>query len=180
MPTLASSTRHRLCCWLSAALLVIVEGCGRFWSPTPPPPTAEQVAALRDAQVAQQANSKAAAAQAQKDSGRERAARPPTLRPFWDWSMPETAADALSRIGAAAVPGLVDALRSTDSEMRRRAVTTLGRIGPDAAGAVPALVALLNDPDPRVSLAAARALGQIGPHAAPAVPALIQRLEGSP
>jgi HEAT repeat protein len=58
--------------------------------------------------------------------------------------------------------------------MRRQAVETLSRIGPDAAKAVPDLTYALNDPDPIVRKTAARALGQIGAAAADAAPALIR------
>jgi HEAT repeat protein len=102
------------------------------------------------------------------------------LRPYTDWSLPETAADALGRIGPAAVPDLVRELASSSPERRWRAARVLGRIGPDAAIAVPELVRLLRDPDERVRLAAARTLGQIGPNAASAVPELIQLLDEPP
>lgn len=98
------------------------------------------------------------------------------LRPFPEWSEQEAAAEALGRIGAAAVPHLVEALSSHDPQVRRKAVEVLGRMGPDAAEAVAALVPLLDDPDERVRKAAIRTLGQIGPAAKDAVPALMQRL----
>ena len=70
----------------------------------------------------------------------------------------------------------MDALRSTDPIVRKKAVEVLGRMGEDAAPAVPALTALLDDPDLGVRKAAARTLGQIGPDAKDAVPSLMRNL----
>lgn len=106
--------------------------------------------------------------------GTASSARP--LRPFPEWTEQEAAAEALGRIGAAAVPQLVEALRSPDADVRLKAVEVLGRMGPEAADAVGTLVPLLNDPDERVRKATIRTLGQIGPAAKEAVPALVERL----
>ena len=87
---------------------------------------------------------------------------------------------ALARIGpaaAAAVPVLVEALRSKDGDRRWRAARTLGRIGPHAEAAVPALTETLGDATVVARLHAARALGRIGPAARPAAAAL-QRATG--
>jgi HEAT repeat protein len=81
----------------------------------------------------------------------------------------DTAIDALARIGAPAVPEMINTLRHPDPRMRLRAVEVLGRIGPDASDAVSALVAVLDDEDPQVRKAAIRSLGQIGPDARAAV-----------
>jgi hypothetical protein len=101
---------------------------------------------------------------------------PEPLKPFEQWTEPETAAVALGRIGAAAVPDLVQALQNPDADVRLKAVAVLGRMGSDAAAAVPQLIPLLNDPDVDVRKAAARTLGQIGPPAKDAVPALVRTL----
>src|SRR5690349_1007545 len=69
------------------------------------------------------------------------------IKPFEQWTDQDAAEDALGRIGAPAVPALMDALRSTDPIVRKKAVEVLGRMGEDAAPAVPALTALLDDPD---------------------------------
>ena len=98
------------------------------------------------------------------------------IQGYPDWNLDQTAADALGRIGAPAIPELIRALQDVDPERRRRAVRVLARIGPDAADAVPSLIEALQDPDPFVPKAAARALGQIGPDAAAAVPALMELL----
>jgi HEAT repeat protein len=93
-----------------------------------------------------------------------------------EWTMQQTVADALRRIGAAAVPDLIRSLNDNDPEMRWRAAEILGRMGPEAKEAVPDLIARIDDPELRVRKAAIRALGQIGPASSPAVPALIRVL----
>ncbi len=105
---------------------------------------------------------------------------PQTIKPFEQWTDQDAAEDALGRIGAPAVPALMDALRSTNPSVRRKAVEVLGRMGEDASPAVPALTALLDDPDFGVRKAAARTLGQIGPAAKDAVPALMRALFQQP
>ena len=101
---------------------------------------------------------------------------PQLLKPLEQWTEQEAAADALGRIGAAAVPSLIAALESPDAAARQKAVGVLGRMGSDAAPAVPHLINLLNDPDPAVRKASARTLGRIGPAAKDAVPNLMQTL----
>ena len=103
-----------------------------------------------------------------------------TLKPFEQWTDQETAEVALGRIGAPAVPALIDTLQNPDPAVRRKAIEVLGRMGDDAAPAVPALTALLNDPDLGVRKAAARTLGQIGPEAQAAIPTLMRTLFGQP
>jgi hypothetical protein len=98
------------------------------------------------------------------------------IKPFEQWTDQDAAEVALGRIGASAVPALLDTLHSSDPTVRRKAVEVLGRMGEDAAPAVPALTSLLDDPDPAVRKAAARTLGQIGPQAKDAVPALMRNL----
>lgn len=129
-----------------------------------------------------------AAAKAQADSAEpkakvvrpakpDEAARLRVMRAFRDWGVRETAADALARIGDAAVPSLVETLQDPDREVRAQAARALARMGPRAEPAIPALIAALNDSDKEVRMGAARALGQIGPAAAEAVPDLIQALK---
>ena len=103
----------------------------------------------------------------------------PLLKPFDQWSEQEAAADALGRIGPAAVPALLQALASPEKAMRLKATEVLGRMGPEAKDAVPDLVRLLEDPDLAVRKAATRTLGRIGPAAGDAVPALMRSLEPS-
>jgi hypothetical protein len=100
------------------------------------------------------------------------------FRGYLDWDMHESAAAALGRIGAAAVPQLLTALADQDPIIRQRAADVLARIGPEAQEATPRLIELLRDEqeDDRVRKTAAWALGQIGPAAAGAVPALMELL----
>ncbi len=52
---------------------------------------------------------------------------------------------ALGRIGPAAVPALIAALKDKDRQVRWYAASALGRIGPAAKEAVPALEAAARD-----------------------------------
>jgi HEAT repeat protein len=71
-------------------------------------------------------------------------------------------ADALGRIGPAAVPDLVKTLDDPDARMRAGAVRALGAIGRPAKKAVPALERLSEkDPDETVREAAGMALKAI-------------------
>lgn len=72
----------------------------------------------------------------------------------------EAAAEALGRIGAPALPGLVERLEADDSELRQAAAVVLGVIADRRA--LPALVARLADADPNVRSIAADSLGRIG------------------
>ena len=75
------------------------------------------------------------------------------------------AAAALAKMGGAAkaaVPMLIQELKSDRESRRWRAARTLGRIGPEAKPAVPGLLALLEDSSAMVRAQAARALGRIG------------------
>jgi len=92
------------------------------------------------------------------------------------FSLRATAADSLARIGAPAVPALIEALGADEAATRLQAARALSRMGPPASDAIPALVRALNDPDVRVRNQAARALGQIGSEAVPAIPALVDVL----
>lgn len=100
-----------------------------------------------------------------------------TLRAFREWGVRETAADALARIGEAAVPALIDTLHDPDQGVRAQAAMALARMGDKAAPAVDALVQALNDPNEDVRRGAARALGQIGSDAQEAIPALIEAIK---
>ncbi len=99
------------------------------------------------------------------------------IKPYHKWTLTETAIDSLGRIGAAAVPKLVETLNHPDPRNRLQAALVLARIGPDADAAVPALLAAMQDRDERVRRAATRAIGQIGPAAEAAVDDLIAIVE---
>lgn len=154
--------------------------CNR--GPTPPPPTDEQRAEMRRVEEAEAARRQMVQEQVERIRGGQ--PRPstdesdsPAILPYDRWTLPETAADALGRIGRPAVAGLREKLRHPAADVRLRAARVLARIGPEAAEAVPELIGLLDDPDADVRRWAARALGQIGPAAEPAVPGLIELLD---
>jgi HEAT repeat protein len=85
------------------------------------------------------------------------------------------AEDALSRMSAASVPPILEALETaTDPRTRRSAATALGSIGPSAAAAIPALSrALATEESRSVGVALAWALGRIGGEALPALVAIL-------
>jgi hypothetical protein len=137
------------------------------------PPRSVAQAAVAQAALTQGGIAQAAFAQPVEEA--------PPVKAFEQWTDQEAAADALGRIGPAAVPNLVEALHSQDATVRLKAIEVLGRMGSDAHEAVPELINLLDDPDPTVRKAAARTLGLIGPAANAAVPALMRkRLQPSP
>ena len=92
-------------------------------------------------------------------------------------TLEDTVADALSRMGTAAVPGLVEALRSNNPEVRAGAARALAMMGPPAADAIPALISALNDPNEVVRRYAIRALGRLGERAKEATPVLLEMLK---
>jgi HEAT repeat protein len=86
------------------------------------------------------------------------------------------ALEALARLGAAAVPVLVEASREADVDVRKQAVDALAAIG--ALEAAQRLAELLGDADPNVRAAAAEALGAVGAREAAAL--LEARLAADP
>jgi uncharacterized protein (TIGR02996 family) len=86
----------------------------------------------------------------------------------------ETASEALWKIGAAAVPALVDSLAPEYRLLYIHTLPAIALIGPEAVAAVPTLIALLAEEDVDVRTAAAMTLGHIGPGAITAVPSLEQ------
>ncbi|MHB1037987.1 MAG: HEAT repeat domain-containing protein [Pirellulales bacterium] len=147
--------------------LVFLAGCGGTPEPSAPDPeTPAQPAAAQVAAPVERAQSPLAWRTSVPEP------RPSTIR--------ETAADALARIGAAAIPELVAALGDRDEDVRAEAARALARMGPTAKAAVPALIAALGDEHETVRRNAARALGQIGPAAEPAIPALIKAMKEPP
>lgn len=160
-------------------------GCDTFWTPQPPPPTQEQIEQLNANRIALEAarQEKHRAAMAERigdrmarygENGHDRGL---AVDSHLNWSTPQTAADALARIGPAAVRSLVEVVERQPGAARHRALEILARIGPGAAEAVPVLREMLRDSDPDTRRLAARALGQIGPAAADAVPELIDALD---
>lgn len=70
------------------------------------------------------------------------------------------------------VPHLVQGLKSTSPEVRRKSIVGLGRIGRVAKEAIPYLIDALASEDSVIRRRAAEALGRIGKEAHPAVPQL--------
>lgn len=105
-------------------------------------------------------------------------------------SRSSNAAHRLARLGAPAVPALVEVLRdrtlgSLDGvrqPARSQAALALKHIGPPAREAVTTLLAIVRDAseDEGVRMASAAALGSIGERAGEVVPALVALLEGPP
>ena len=101
-----------------------------------------------------------------------------------DKTLKINAADALAELGSgdkAAIPFLVDALKDTDTGVRRSAMIALGypSNGPDTshyASVAPDLIVLLKSPYPEVREFASTVLLQAGPTAKTAVPSLIVAL----
>ncbi len=87
------------------------------------------------------------------------------------------ACDALAAVGPdarAAVPDLIEEMRTGSRGNRAAPCKALEAIGPGAKDAVPALAAMVVAEDPEVSCDAAIVLGAIGSDAKEAIPALIQ------
>jgi HEAT repeat protein len=83
------------------------------------------------------------------------------------------AGDALARLGAKAVPALLELVDAGPRvETRQQAIHALGMLAAEAKTIVPRLARLLGDRNPAVRGAAAEALGSLGPAAASALPAL--------
>jgi HEAT repeat protein len=80
-----------------------------------------------------------------------------------------------------AVPGLLEALRNPDAEVRRQATIALGYLGQIGTGRqiARALGARVKDESPEVRSGAANALGTLGPNAQEAIPGLIEALQDS-
>ncbi|MBI5184183.1 MAG: HEAT repeat domain-containing protein [Nitrospinae bacterium] len=81
-----------------------------------------------------------------------------------DHSVAHKAAEALSAMGARAVPELTELLKSPAKSIRYRAITALASIGPDAKQSGLSLLSALRDDDENIRLAAERALAKIDPN----------------
>jgi HEAT repeat protein len=80
----------------------------------------------------------------------------------------------LSRPRERALPPLLAALRSDESNMRTLAAESLGALGLHSREVISALTGLLDDPDTAVRVNAARSLGWSGGAAAGSVPKLLE------
>jgi HEAT repeat protein len=107
------------------------------------------------------------------------AAIPALIKTFKDENdnVRKYAAEALGKIGPAAVPALVEALKDQDKYVRKYAAYALRRIDSVAKTAVPVLIQALSDSDAEVRQQATWALGTFGSEAKAAVPALIEALK---
>ena len=87
------------------------------------------------------------------------------------------AAYAVSRIGRPAVSKLIETLERGTPEARKGAAQACINLGPDAVEAVPALIAALSHEDPGLREAAADALSLVGPEVKKAASALEKAAE---
>lgn len=169
--------RRRYAVLMVASLCSLV-GC----NPLSSDPPAEVERAARE-QIPLQTH---AISTAGPDTGRIERQRPaivatsPLISRREDRKIADTAADALARIGAPAVPQVTVMLSDPNPELRVRAAQILAQIGPDGKLAVPELVKRLRDEDEQVRKSAAHALGQMGPAAGEAVPALLRAAQDQP
>jgi HEAT repeat protein len=85
--------------------------------------------------------------------------------------------NALGRLGAAAVPALLDLLKSEQPGVPMAAMRLAEKLGPVAKSAVPALIAVLSQGNEYERESAIQALGSIGPDARAAVPLLERTLK---
>jgi HEAT repeat protein len=74
----------------------------------------------------------------------------------------DCAIDGLTKLGAAGVPELSDALKDRDKDARRLAAEILGKLGQAAKPALPALKEATKDPEAAVKDAAQKAIDAIG------------------
>ena len=84
---------------------------------------------------------------------------------------------AITTLGPAAAPPLVQLLQNENPDVRAHATVALNWLGPDAKEAVPALIRVLQDEDNSVRRGAAFALMRIGPDARDAIPHLTKALQ---
>jgi HEAT repeat protein len=78
-----------------------------------------------------------------------------------DSEVRQFAALALAALGREALPALMEALKDPNKEERSAAAYAIGRIGPQARESIPVLVKVLKDPEATVKRSAAEALGRV-------------------
>jgi outer membrane protein assembly factor BamB/HEAT repeat protein len=101
----------------------------------------------------------------------------PTLRRFLERDdLHDVTFEIIQRIGPPAIPLLVDLLRDSRADIRRRAISELIDLAPHTESIQPALRQALRDQDAAVASDAARALGALGRRASPSVSALVEAL----
>src|SRR5712691_11351158 len=89
-------------------------------------------------------------------------------------SLPGSDMSYLSRI---AIPGHLEALKSSDASARKKAAHILWEMGADAKEATPTLLEVAKDTDTEVRTAAVKALGRTGEGTQDAIPGLIEALQ---
>jgi HEAT repeat protein len=151
------------------------------------PPTRDEVATLvkqlKDKDAGKR--SKAARALENLDPGAKDAVPIllEALKEQQDVTIPPVASRALARLGAPAVPALIEALEGKDGHVQQYAAMAVQKIGPQAKQAVPALIEIVKKykaPNTPAKLQAIEALGRIGRGAKEAVPVLNEALKAKP
>lgn len=87
------------------------------------------------------------------------------------------ATDALTAIGAPALPGLFEVAKNPDPFLRTVAVAIMGDLGNGTDNVLPQLIGALMDQHPLVREEAAYALGRLGTTAQDSTPALVLSLK---
>jgi HEAT repeat protein len=102
---------------------------------------------------------------------------PRVVRGLQSEKLRKYAAQILAQIGpdaTAAVPALIETLKTADPETRREVHFALAAIGPGAGAAVPSLLESLKSEDDDIKYSATYALGKIGEQAKDAYPELMK------
>ncbi len=102
--------------------------------------------------------------------------RDPTLPEHWNYLNFPYAVKALVRIGAPAIPALIEATKARSKKVRVIAVLALGKVNHRTEERVSALMEALTDSSEDVRGRSAYSLGQIGAEAVSAAPLLIDNL----
>ncbi len=89
-------------------------------------------------------------------------------------TIPSSTAETLARIGAAAVPALLEAATSADDCVRFWSLYSLGRIEVMTSEVVDALATMISDPNPLIRSVAADSLLAAGSAAVPRLAALLE------
>src|SRR5260370_16915446 len=83
----------------------------------------------------------------------------------------------LSYLGRGAIPGHLEALKSPDASVRKKAATILWQMGVEAKEATSPLLEVAKDADAEVRTAAVKALGRTGEGTQDAIPGLLEALQ---
>src|SRR5258706_2974094 len=83
----------------------------------------------------------------------------------------------VSHLQASAIPDHLEAMKSQDASVRKKAASILWQMGVEAKEATPTLLLVAKDPDPQVREAAVKALGRTGQGTQDAIPAFLEALK---